>query len=147
MHPVDCHRRQRDEATCVAACVCMVECSQGKAAREEDLVAGWARWGDAPYTLKLHAGPHLGHYEWLDPDIRANHDYIRRRLPARWLIVTLILQPRKMPHAVVLVEATTHGFRYLDPGEQPDGQPLEIGVDEFVQKWTGEVVIPDARSG
>ncbi|HSN99442.1 MAG TPA: hypothetical protein VLS89_14200 [Candidatus Nanopelagicales bacterium] len=124
----------------MATCVCMVECWQGKTTHEEELVAAW---GKPPYTLKVHAGPRLGRYDWLDPDNRDHHDYLRGRLRARWVIVTLMLQPRTMAHAVVLVEATPHGFRYLDPAEP--SEVLEISEDDFVQKWTGQVVIPDSR--
>jgi hypothetical protein len=165
---VEIHREQEHPWSCVAASVCIVRAWMGLDPTPEQatVLASWPE----PKT-SLENAQEIGRGAWWDPDDPNSLDRLHAALRDRWLIVTLFPgpltyftmryrpapvsrhgrlvpyeNPRKAhgcPHAVVLVETIDfEGVRYLDPFYPSARQPFSLTDDEFVEAWTGHVIIP-----
>jgi hypothetical protein len=119
----------------------MLRRSIGDAIDEQSLIADW---GTPPFALLIHGAP-CGDGHSLDPDEHVNWEFLFQRLRESWIAVTLMPAPRHMKHAVVLIAGSTErGVEYLDPAEA-DGEPRLMTTIEFVERWTGELLIPRKR--
>ncbi|WP_437957698.1 hypothetical protein WME76_41375 [Sorangium sp. So ce119] len=165
---VELHREQEHPWSCVAASVCIVRAWMGPdpTPDEATILASWPE----PKTSLANA-QEIGRGSFWDPDDPNSLDRLGAALRDRWLIVTLFPGPLTyftrrrrpapvsrhgpllpyedprnvpgLPHAVVLVEAIEpEGIRYLDPYYPSAGQPFSLTEDEFLEAWTGYVMIP-----
>ena len=123
----------------------MVRRHAGAVVGEADLIGAW---GPPPYALSIH-GREVGDFFPLDPDDHVAREFLLQRVRARWAIITMMLAPRAMAHAVVLVgwQAAQSQFLMLDPAHPAVGQPRSVPGIELFERWTGEVVfVPSSRT-
>jgi len=140
--PEECFAAQQGPLTCVAACVVMIRRWRGEATDEATVLADW---GAPPFALPVHAADH-GDFSTLDPDQPTDLELLRIRASNGWVIVTVMLVPRRPAHAIVLVGVVgVEGLLYLDPAEPPRDQPLEISATSLVKVWTGHTLVAKPR--
>ncbi len=161
------HVEQATPGSCIAACTAMVANFRGAGVSEATLRT---EWGSEPY-FAFQAADHLNMLDrCLDPLEPATHPFLARLVTRHPRIVTMnggpwtlfqrtrfgaplhgdmkngrpateIRHEPLMWHAVLMVEASERDYLVLDPYFPATGQPWRVSRSEWVDCWTGVVLL------
>lgn len=157
--PARHHVHQSEAATCVAACVCIVESHRGRPIQENELLVEWEPWRLPNRTFDwAPVEERFGTKKrWNNPDTAGYLSFMRALLvDDAWAIAWVLRDyyapiwqsrgltsqygsPTTFHHSVVV--CATEPFSILDPFFERTNQPIQLSDAEVLRCFSGDLLV------